>query len=96
LVGLLANDRIAQMLITTGQVHGGAIEVDNGSLPEGTKVTILVHDDETFELSPEEEAALLAARAEAERGDSLSVSQVLGRTSNDVAHQASRGEMRNA
>lgn len=59
-----------QMLITTGQVHRGAIEVDNSSLPEGTKVTILVHeDDETFELSAEEEAKLLAAMAEAERGE---------------------------
>jgi hypothetical protein len=58
------------MLITTGQVHRGAIEVDAGSLPEGTKVTILVHeDDETFELSADEEANLIAAVAEAERGD---------------------------
>lgn len=66
------------MLITTGQVHRGAIEVDNSSLPEGTKVTILVHgDDETFELSAEEDAKLLAAMAEAKRGDGLSASQVL-------------------
>jgi hypothetical protein len=58
------------MLITTGQVHRGTIEVDAGSLPEGTKVTILVHeDDQTFELSAEEELSLLAAVAEAERGD---------------------------
>jgi len=43
------------MLITTGQVQNGAIEVDN-SLPEGAKVTILVHeDDETFEVSAEDE-----------------------------------------
>jgi len=57
------------MLITTGQVQNGAIEVDN-SLPEGAKVTILVHeDDETFEVSAEDEAKLLAAIAEAERGD---------------------------
>lgn len=69
---------LRQMLITTGQVHRGAIEVDGSSLPEGTKVTILVHeDDETFELSAGEEAELLAAMAEAERGDSLSASQVL-------------------
>jgi hypothetical protein len=66
------------MLITTGEVRRGAIEVDNSSLPEGTKVTILVHeDDETFELGAEDEAALLAAMAEAERGDSVSASEVL-------------------
>ncbi len=52
--------------------------MDNSSLPEGTKVTILVHeDDETFELGAEEEAALLSALAEAERGDGLSASEVL-------------------
>lgn len=61
---------LSAMLITTGQVQNGAIEVDNSSLPEGAKVTILIHeDDETFEVSTEEEAKLLAAIAEAERGD---------------------------
>jgi hypothetical protein len=66
------------MLITTGQVHRGATEVDEGSLPEGTKVTILVHeDDQTFELGAEEELNLLAAVAEAERGDGLSASELL-------------------
>jgi hypothetical protein len=65
------------MLITTGQIQNGAIEVDN-SLPEGANVTILVHeDDETFEVSAEDEAKLLAAIAEAERGDGLSASQLL-------------------
>jgi hypothetical protein len=62
---------LTAMLITTGQVHNGAIEVDN--LPEGAKVTILIHeDDETFEVTAEEEAKLLAAIAEADRGDTWS------------------------
>lgn len=66
------------MLITTGQVQNGAIEVDDTTLPEGTKVTILVPEvDETFEVSAEEEAGLLEAIAEAERGDDRSVSEVL-------------------
>ena len=66
------------MLITTGQVQNGAIEVDNNNLPEGAKVTILVHeDDETFEVTPEQEIKLLAAIAEAERGDRISASQLL-------------------
>jgi hypothetical protein len=65
------------MLISTGQVHNGAIEVDN-AFPEGSKVTILGHeDDETFEVNAEEEAKLLAAIAEADRGDVFSASQVL-------------------
>ncbi|HEV7796780.1 MAG TPA: hypothetical protein VGO73_01395 [Pyrinomonadaceae bacterium] len=65
----LTDGRIT-MLITTGQVQNGAIEVDHNSLLEGAKFTILVHeDDETFKLSADEEANLLAAVAEAERGD---------------------------
>jgi hypothetical protein len=64
------------MLITTSRVQNGAIEVDN--LPDGAKVTILVHeDDEAFEVSAEQEAKLLAAIAEAERGDHISASQLL-------------------
>ena len=67
-----ADDRMVEsftMLITTGQVQNGAIEVDKSTLPEGAKVTILFHeDDETFEVTSEEEARLLAAIAEADRG----------------------------
>ncbi|MCX5720823.1 MAG: hypothetical protein NT179_02170 [Nitrospirae bacterium] len=66
------------MLITTGTVHGGTIKVDAKSLPEGTVVTVLASEgDETFELLPQEEAKLLAAIAEAERGETASASQVL-------------------
>ncbi len=66
------------MLITTGTVHGGTIKVDAKSLPEGTIVTVLASEgDETFELLPQEEAKLLAAIAEAERGETASASYVL-------------------
>jgi hypothetical protein len=66
------------MLITTGQVQNGAIEVDNTTLPEGAKVTILIPEaDETFEVSPEEEGTLLSAMDEARRGDSISASVLL-------------------
>ena len=66
------------MLITTGLVQNGAIEGDYDNLPEGAKVTILVHeDDETFEVTAEQETHLLAAIAEAERGDHISASQLL-------------------
>ena len=66
------------MLITTGIVHGGTIKVDAKSLPEGTIVTVLASEgDETFELLPQEEAKLLAAIAEAERGETASASHVL-------------------
>jgi hypothetical protein len=66
------------MLITTGKVLDGTIKVDTQSLPEGAIVTVLVPEgDETFELLPEEETKLLAAIAEAERGETTSASQVL-------------------
>lgn len=66
------------MIITTGRVRGGRIEMDGGALPEGTKVTVLAREgEETFELGPEDEAALLAAITEAERRESVSAAEVL-------------------
>ena len=66
------------MLITTGRVHDGAIEVDVKNLPEGATVTVLAHEgDETFELDASQEASLLATIAEAERGEVIDASQVL-------------------
>jgi hypothetical protein len=68
------------MLITTGKVRGGTIQIDAKSLPEGATVTVLAPEgDETFELSSEEEAKLLAAIAEAERGETTSAVQILSR-----------------
>ena len=58
------------MLITTGRVNGGFIEVEGDNLPEGAKVTILAPENgETFEVGPDEEVMLLAAIAEAECGE---------------------------
>jgi hypothetical protein len=66
------------VIITTGRVRSGKIEIDGTALPEGTRVTVLASEgEETFELGPEGEAALLAAIAEAERGDSVSAAEVL-------------------
>ena len=66
------------MLITTGKVLGRTIKLDGKILPEGTIVTVLAPEgDETFELRPEEEVQLLAAIAEAERGETTDASQVL-------------------
>jgi hypothetical protein len=66
------------MIITTGRVRSGKIEIDDAALPEGAKVTVLAREgEETFELGPEDEASLLAAIAEAERGESVSATEVL-------------------
>jgi len=66
------------VLITTGKVQGGTIKLDEPNLPEGAVVTVLASEgDETFELAPGDEAKLLAAIAEADRGETTSASQVL-------------------
>lgn len=66
------------MLITTGKVRGGTIQIDARNLPEGATVTVLAPEgDETFELSSEEEAKLLAAIAEAERGETTNAADLL-------------------
>ena len=66
------------MLITTGRVNGGLIEVEGDNLPEGAKVTILAPENgETFEVNPDEEVILLAAIAEAERGEMVNASSLI-------------------
>jgi hypothetical protein len=65
------------MKIVTGRVVGGKVIVEGGDLDEGATVTIIVRDDETFELSPEEEAALLTAIDEADRGEAIEAEEVL-------------------
>jgi hypothetical protein len=70
------------MLITTGRVNGGRIEIDDERLPEGTTVTILAPENgEVFEATPDEEARLLAAIAEAESGNAIEASELLERIS---------------
>ncbi len=67
-----------RMLITMGKVLGGTIKIDGQTLPEGAVVTVLAPEgDETFELAPEEETKLLAAIAEAERGETASAPDIL-------------------
>ena len=66
------------MLITAGKVQDGTIQLEGESLPEGAIVTVLTQEgDETFELNSEQEAELLAAIAEAERGEVITASQLL-------------------
>ena len=70
------------MLITTGRVNGGRIEIDDERLAEGTTVTILVPENgEVFEATPDEEARLLTAIAEAESGNVIEASELLERIS---------------
>ena len=64
------------MRVTTGKVVAGRIEVPGESFVEGEAVTVLAPEgDETFTLDAEDETALLAAMAEGDRGDVVSVEE---------------------
>ena len=67
------------MGITSGRVVGGQIIVEGEPLKEGSTVTILSPEERTFELNEADEAALLAAIAEADRGEALDADNVLSR-----------------
>ena len=70
------------MVIASGKVVGGRVELDS-ELPEGTSVTVLARDgDETFEADPETERMLLDAIAQCERGDTIPLPQLLGELRN--------------
>ena len=65
------------MVIASGKVVDGRVELDS-ELPEGTSVTVLARDgDETFEADPETERNLLDAIAQCDRGDTVSLPQLL-------------------
>ena len=66
------------MRVATGKVVNGRVVVEGTAFDEGAVVTILARDeDETFDLSPEQEAELLLAIAEAERGEVVPADQLL-------------------
>lgn len=68
------------MRVATGKIVGGKVVVDGEAFVDGTEVTIIAgEDNELFTASPEQEAALLAAVAEIERGEVVSASELLGR-----------------
>jgi len=61
------------MKVATGRVVGGKVILEGEPLAEGSVVTVVAReDDETFEVSPEEERALLEAIAQADRGQVVS------------------------
>lgn len=61
------------MKVATGRVVGGKIVVEGEPWAEGSVVTVVARDEEeNFDVSPEEERALLAAIAQADRGQVVS------------------------
>ena len=67
------------MRITKGKVVNGNIIVEGESFNEGTVVTVLVSDENTFTLTDAEEADLLESIAQANRGELLGAKDVLNR-----------------
>jgi hypothetical protein len=68
------------MRIATGKVVDGRVVVEGAALDEGATVTVIAReDDESFVLSPDEEAELLEAIGEAERGDVIGGDELLKR-----------------
>ena len=61
------------MRVSTGRVVGGKVILEGEPLAEGSVVTVVAREgDESFEVSAEEEAALLEAIAQADRGQVVS------------------------
>jgi hypothetical protein len=71
------------MKIITGHVVDGTIVVEGERLEEGTTVTVLAkEDDETFQLSPQDEPELLMAIDQANRGDVVRGDELLRQLTN--------------
>ena len=61
------------MTFATGRVVGGQVVIEGEPLAEGSVVTVVAREDDgTFEVSFEEERALLEAVAQADRGQVVS------------------------
>ena len=69
------------MRVFSARVRRGAIVPDDTlTLPEGTVVTVIADTkEETFETTAEEEAQLLEAIAEADRGEVVRAADLLDR-----------------
>ena len=71
---------LTAMKIATGKVVGGKVVLEGASFEEGTSVTVLARDEDSgVTLTPDEEAELLLAIAEADRGETVSAEEVLAK-----------------
>jgi hypothetical protein len=68
------------MKVVTGKVIAGRIVVEGEPLEEGCTVTVIAPEqDEAFVLDSQAEASLLAAIAEADRGEVITGEQLLNK-----------------
>ncbi len=67
------------MKVAPGRVVGGKVVLEGEPLAEGSVVTVVAREDEeTFDVTPEEERALLEAIALADRGQVISWEELRG------------------
>ena len=68
------------MQLTTGTVLAGKLVVEGLDLPDGETLVVLTRETEdAVELSRQEEAELLEAIAEADRGETISAEELFAR-----------------
>ena len=68
------------MKVVSGKVIAGRIVVEGEPLEEGCTVTVLAPErEETFVLDSQAEASLLAAIAEADRGETITGEELLSK-----------------
>lgn len=68
------------MGIATGTVVAGKVVVEGMELPEGSTVTVITPESgEEVRLTAEEEAELVEAIAEADRGETISAEELFAR-----------------
>jgi hypothetical protein len=68
------------MGITTGTVVAGRVVIEGLDLPEGSRVTVLTPEPTgEVQLTPDEEAELLEAMAEVDRGETISAEELFAR-----------------
>ena len=66
------------MRMATGKVVKGRVVLEGEPLPEGASVTVIVGDgEETFDLTPDEEAELLESIAQANAGNTRPIDEAL-------------------
>ena len=66
------------MRVATGKVVAGKVILEGAPFEEGASVTVIAADEsEPFELSPEEEAELLEAIGQIDRGEFVDGSELL-------------------
>ena len=66
------------MRVATGKVVAGKVVLEGEPFADGTPVAVIAADDsESFELTPEQEAELLEAIAEIDRGEFVDAAVVL-------------------